>query len=442
MRTGCASGKPAAAFNPAVGSATLKSYYDADTGVTNVSGKASVWADQGPAADNFNQFTAGNRLTILSNWRNGHAALYSAPTTDAGMSATVDTIAQPLAIYAVTEWASPGTTGQQRPFIKANGDVLQFGQVANATVGAGQAQYIQLGYMYSGTTQVNMTTSPPAPGTPCIVRMALNGSSSVLRVTPNGGVEASVTGNAGATGYGGVSSIGLLGNNNWQGKIASIIIYSGIPDATDDAYIMNALGSKYAIRLAPYRLPVVSCVGNSLTFGAGLTDLGNVPNYLQRSLGGSARCDNWGHAAYTTPQLTALLPTEGLTSLVGTPCVMYLWEGGNDLLSGSSPTLAWTHYLDFLATARLGGWYQPIIINTIGPRGDVAQWKIDEFNSLMLSSWEAAGFDGCLTGFGYNPVLQFPGNTDQVHYTYQQNVIIGQMWSDYIQALLGLPAAT
>lgn len=439
MRSASASGKLATAFNPSIGSATLRSYYDADTGVTNVSGKASVWTDQGPAADTFTNGVAANRLTILSNWRNGHTALYSAPTTDAGFAIAVDTIAQPYTIYMVVEWAAPGATGQQRPLLMANSNSVQIGQVATPTSGLGQTQYIQQPYMYAGGTSLTYTAGGPSPGTPCIIRAVFNGTSSTLRITVNGGQTLTASGGSpGSASYGGVASIGVIGSNNWFGKIATIAVYSGTPSTDDDSYIMGALGSKYAIRPAPYRVPVVSCVGNSLTFGSGLTDGGNVPSFLQRALGNAARCDNWGHSAYATPALTALLATEGMTSLTATPCVMYLWEGGNDLL-GVTPAQAWADYVTFLSAARSLGWYQPIIINTIGYRGDLANWKIDEFNALMVANWESAGFDACITNFGTNPALQFPGQTDQVHYTYQQNVVIAQMWADAIQALLGLP---
>lgn len=422
----------------AVTSATLRSWYDADVGLTNVSGKASAWTDSGPNADNFLQNQAGDRPTIVSNWRNNHAAWYSLDGSEGLFSFGVDAQAQPLTLYFVAEWPDPPTVaGQTRRLLLSNSNTLQIFQAATpSNGGAGANIYTHMPSMYGGA-QLNLAEHGPTPGTPCIIRAVFNGASSSLQVIPHGGRLMSVTGNVGAGTWGAVTYFSGNGDTQcWGGKIASGILYAGTPNATEDAQLKVWLGDRYNIQLAPRRTPVVSCVGNSLMRG----DMGpaSPPGQMQRLLGNAARCDNWGHSAYTTPMLTALLATEGTT---GNPDALLLLEVGNHLLQGVTEAVAYAAVETFIDTARGLGCNVPIIVSAVSPRTDVEglyPGRIAAANALMAAGLPLKTNVYYEPGISTDSVMSPAAQADGIHWGHVQNLTAGTHWANKVTSVLGL----
>ena len=423
--------EPEVPVNPVMSSATIRSYYDGDNGVVETSGKVSAWNDLGPDAKNFTQNLTQYRMTPYKNWRNGRHGVWS-NGVDSGLSASPANIAAPVTLYVVTEWPDP-TTGAQKALIQANSNNFQIAQMAGASVGLGTPVYQQQAAIYGGSL-LSLPGHAPSAGTPCIIRAVFNGTNSSLRITMHDGFTRTITGDAGSGFYGGSATLNGWFAANWGKAIASQYFYAGVPSDADDTRFMSDLCDKYNIVPKTYQTPVVSCVGNSYTRG----DSGpfSIPTQLQKYLGNAARCDNWGHAAYTTPMLTALLATEGVTSLVDTACCMYLWEGGNDLLGAQTPAQAWQHYVDFVVEARNLGWTKPIVCCTLFPRADVSQGNIDSFNALMEANFRTAGFSACDIGMKSDPALQVPGQVDGIHPTYFQNDVAAQRLANMIRTMV------
>jgi hypothetical protein len=194
----------------------------------------------------------------------------------------------------------------------------------------------------------------------------------------------------------------------------------------------QSLGSWIGSRLP--RVVAVACVGNSMTEGSALPSPATQcwPAVMQASLGSGYRVDNWGHSAMTTPQLKALLPTEGMMS--GDryrPSVLILWEGHNDMApagGNQTPAQAYQHYVDFLDDARSQGWNGPILVATSPPSSTISPANFATFNALIYANAIADGFDGIVD---LAPVASLdPPSIDGIHQGIAQNVTI----ASYMQA--------
>lgn len=198
----------------------LAAWYRYRIGLTNISGAASVWADQSGNTRPLLQTTAGNRPAV-----NSDGSLTFDGTNDY-MQATF-TLAQPLTIYLAFQqlsWTSTdvivdGVTGT----VKLSQETASPGIIANA----GSALTV------SNTALV---------GSNAVACFVANGTSSVYQV---GGGAASVTtsGDAGANAAGGIT----LGASRTPDKYANIrvmemAVYSVAHDATTRLRVMRYFG--------------------------------------------------------------------------------------------------------------------------------------------------------------------------------------------------------
>ena len=177
------------------------------------------------------QTTAGQRPTInLGDTTFGGRNSLSfarASTQFLSGSSWTSAIAQPWTVYAVV---APQTGSNQRNILSAPNSIFHINTSGNPTLYAG----INL----SGSVNV-------ADNVPRVLCGVANGASSAVYVNSSNTAVTSGNASAGNVSYLGVG--GLSTSNNFDGKIATLILYSGAHDATTRALLMSWLGGTYGI---------------------------------------------------------------------------------------------------------------------------------------------------------------------------------------------------
>lgn len=236
---GVAASSPA--FSPLARGASLLAWYRSDLGITNISGKASAWADQSGRADsnrNLIQPTAGSRPTIVAS----NATFGGRPTlrfSGADPDSLLPTgnwstaITQPVTVYSVQATSSVAT---QDTYYSDGVTNLKF--QLYQTAGAGLIAYAGTANVGSGEAVLN---------TARVVCTIFDGASSAMYDTQ---LTASATGNMGTNGA--VSL--LLGNSatlgsGLTGDLAEVAVLSGHDNATQRAQMMGYLGALYGVTI-------------------------------------------------------------------------------------------------------------------------------------------------------------------------------------------------
>jgi hypothetical protein len=179
--------------------------------------------------------------------------------------------------------------------------------------------------------------------------------------------------------------------------------------------------------------------GNSLTAGTGSSDAATKSWPKQMYLApyaGTATVTVKGHSAWRTSQLTAVIDVDVMPNHIsGKMNILALYEGGNSMYYGATPQEAWDEQVAYYAEARLQGWRGHIATCTIGPRSNVSQASINDFNSIARASWEAAGF-AYLADFADVESLRYP-RADAVHYNDDQYATVADYWAEATLEFLG-----
>jgi hypothetical protein len=218
---------------------TLRAWYRADLGVTQVAGVVSQWNDSSGAGDanrNLSQSTAASKPAFTAS----NANFNGKPTIDTdGVDDFLDSgtfsggaYAQPITMYIVARSNSLATgpslvdsptVNREVPFIGGGGEVNMFaGAVITSAAGA----------WTNATTHVT-----------CFV---WNGASSAAYVDRYN--TATVTGNPGAASFDAIRvGYTAAGSRQFNGSYGEIIVYSGAHNATTRQSIMQGLGTRYGV---------------------------------------------------------------------------------------------------------------------------------------------------------------------------------------------------
>jgi hypothetical protein len=253
----------------------------ADWNVDNVVGStnASSLPDSSGNSNTLLQATGSAQPAIVSADPdfNGHKSLQGATGCYMRIAAlTGGLLAQPFTKYAVIKTSSNVTTTQ---------DIL------SGASGASNRGDMILGgtgriSAYAGT-QLNGPAASVAINTIGIAKVVLNNTSSLTEWRPRGGSVASNTGAAGTQTLGGTTLFGLgAGTNPFLGKGPRFLIYSGIPDSTQDALLIQYLEQVYLVRASTGAVFVFLSAfgsGNSHANAGGSAGCGIVASAVGRS---------------------------------------------------------------------------------------------------------------------------------------------------------------
>jgi hypothetical protein len=208
----------------------LALWLESDLGVTT--GATFTWADQSGSGNNFHQTTAGNQPTVNASDAayNGQATLsFTGGQFLDQVSAWAATVSQPYTIMIV------GSDS-------ASGNNIFVGQpVANNWYIAAS------GGLYGVSISVAFNATTPDSTTPKILYVEYDDpSSSTFRVSQD---TPEVTGNAGAAAT--LPTLELAGAdagiNHLSGKLAMIVVCSGILSSANRALLQSYAGRKYGI---------------------------------------------------------------------------------------------------------------------------------------------------------------------------------------------------
>lgn len=218
--------------------ANVRAWYRASLGVTNVGGKASVWADQSGAGRDFSQGTASSRPTITASDANfsGRQVLTFDGADDFMQTSAFagGPYAQPTTIYLVCRFGA--TTAFSYVFDSADGT----GGTRQAILIDGTPQW----YQFAGGS---VTGGSIATSTTYVLAFVFDGASSAVYKSRYSTTD--VAGNAGA---GGLHSFTLGANydtsaTTFTGSVAEMIAYSGAHNAATRQTVMEALGTMYGV---------------------------------------------------------------------------------------------------------------------------------------------------------------------------------------------------
>ena len=212
-------------------------WFRADTGVTDVGGKASAWTNRiaGDANTNLAQGTAGLRPTInaADAAYNNQATLTGGATIYMASLAWAAPLAQPFTWFAVGN--DSGAAGSEY-YIEGNID-----GVSRSILGA---EILSGAY---GTYSGSQIVSGARGASPRMIGGINNGVSSSLFIDS---MTAATTGDTGANGITGLTAFAsFAGTANIIGKLAEIIICSGAMSAGDRALLRTYLNTRYAMSI-------------------------------------------------------------------------------------------------------------------------------------------------------------------------------------------------
>ena len=212
-------------------------WYRADTGVTDVSGKASAWTNRiaGDANTNLAQGTAGLRPTISASDAayNNQAVLVGGATIFMASGTWAAPLAQPFTWLVIGN--DSGAAGSEY-YIE--------GDISGASRSVLGAEVLTPGYgTYSGTE----VRAGARAATPRMIGGINDGVSSSLFIDS---MTAAATGDTGTNGITGLTAFASFASTaNLLGKLAEIIIVSGAMSAGDRALLRAYFNARYAMSI-------------------------------------------------------------------------------------------------------------------------------------------------------------------------------------------------
>lgn len=207
-----------APFTPVAG---YYAWWNPDAGTTIATGVSS-WNDQSGTPKVASQATTGNQPGLVTAGQNGHN--YLTFNGSQWLDATLGTMSQPITIFVVCSATTPANT--QDSIGAMTSTIMQDGILSGAAF-----QYA--GGVVSGGS---VTTGWH------VFTFVMNSGSSVVYFD---GVSVA-TGNNGASSWSGYE-IGAVdvGQNQWTGNIADIIIYDSVLSTANRQLNESGLGTKY-----------------------------------------------------------------------------------------------------------------------------------------------------------------------------------------------------
>ncbi len=216
----------------------LKLFLIADKGITIGTG-VSAWADQSGNGNDVSQGTPASQPAFVSSWRNGKAALQGASGKSlARASFTGGAIAQPMTMVVAGSWAPTpttvmidGTGASNRTLVgKDTGGLWAHGHDSFGP-GVGTANTADVPFY-----AISDFTSPESTSLARIVALSKGAEQGT---SDPGGVEQTMTGiTVGAT---------YVPSNNWDGKIAMVLIYSRILTNSEKSALESWVRNYYGI---------------------------------------------------------------------------------------------------------------------------------------------------------------------------------------------------
>lgn len=217
------------------------------------------------------------------------------------------------------------------------------------------------------------------------MRVSGNGVQGTINIPINKGIVGCVSGPSATVfhnhatsqtiGAAGASSgtggaIGLWSGNAFIGRIYRILIYGATQSAGDVAATKAALIQNHGIVTSyPNRLV---CVGDSLTYGAGMTLNRNWP-YRLGAMKQTWEVFNLGISGATISAMTPNIPTN-VTPLfdAGKRCELILWGGRNDVGGGASAATTFSRIQAFCNAAKSGAAWNGVNVVTLIDCNDFA----------------------------------------------------------------------
>jgi hypothetical protein len=202
-----------------------------------------AWNGVADTNKNVTQATDGNRPTINvadSAFGGRNTLSFSYAAAQLLRSATLTAaIAAPQTVYAVA--LSTGTTADIHR-------ITNFDAVGTTNKGTlYQAITTGLGVARGSTNLVNSTTNV-SDGVARVYCGVFNGASSGLYLS---NATTGWTGTTGSDSFDSISIGGLVSSQTWDGKIATVLVYSGVHTTAQRQLIMGYLGARYGITVTP-----------------------------------------------------------------------------------------------------------------------------------------------------------------------------------------------
>lgn len=228
---GWSSSRPADDFSPDQ-IAGLKLWLESTSGVTQVAGAVSQWADRSASADNANQSTGTNKPTYSASDANfnGQPSITFNGSTSFMSFSGLSPLAAPCTVIVCGN--STTQTGQGTVLEDANSteviDVLtpvQFGMYAGSAISSPIATAVPfvIGFVFNGANSAIYQNAPFAP-----VKMANIGS----------GATGGVAWNLGAT---------TAPNNFFNGTLVAVLVYNSVLSPVQLRQIFAYLKNKYGV---------------------------------------------------------------------------------------------------------------------------------------------------------------------------------------------------
>lgn len=211
----------------------LKLWLEADYGLTLNGSNVSGWADRSPEGNNFTQPVAIRQPAYVGNYVNGNDALYFDGNKWISRSAFVNTLTQPITIYAVHQW----TAGNELRYVYC-------GPVSNADYVLFNVTSITNNIRFQTTATGAMDAATTYPYAMRISRVTANGAASTMH--RNGILVGSASlANTNLTGLNLGANKELNTSRLFKGYICSLIIYSGSQSSSEISAVESYLTTKY-----------------------------------------------------------------------------------------------------------------------------------------------------------------------------------------------------